>query len=130
MTTLWIGLAGALGSASRHWVGQLVARGGSGRIPVGTLSVNVLGSLVFGLVIAFFASRAQLDSKLRIAISVGFLGGFTTYSSFAYETVTFLEKKDLAGAASYVGLTLLCAGSACAAGLWAGRRLFGVTLGG
>ena len=125
MIALYIGLAGALGSVSRYWLGLLVSNwvGVRTSLPLATLTVNVLGSLAMGVVVGIFASRGDMDSRLRIALAIGFLGGFTTYSSFALETVGLLEQRSLQVAALYITLTLFAAGFACYAGLLVGRRL-------
>jgi fluoride exporter len=116
-TLLYIGLAGALGSVCRHLLGTLVQRASDGSFPYGTLAVNVIGSLFMGLVMAVFALRGQLDSPLRLTLTAGFLGGFTTYSAFAFETIQLIERQHVASAAVYVAATLLLAGAACATGL-------------
>lgn len=125
MIALYVGLAGALGSMSRYWLGSWISDwiGLRTSVPVATLTVNVLGSLAMGVVVAVFASRGEMDSRVRVAIAVGFLGGFTTYSSFALETVGLLEQRNLHIAALYMTLTLAVAGFACYAGLLVGRRL-------
>ena len=93
-------------------------------VPWGTFAVNALGSFVIGIVMAAFIARGELDSRVRMAITIGFLGGFTTYSSFAFETVTLLERRQLSLVGLYVGGTLVLAGVACWGGVAAGRRLF------
>lgn len=124
MTALYIGLAGGMGSLSRYALGVLLARlFDASRFPLGTFAVNVLGSLVMGLLIGWFATRGDEDARLRMILSVGFLGGFTTYSSFALETVGLLEQRHVGAASFYVCLTLVCAGLACFVGLTLGRRL-------
>jgi CrcB protein len=122
---LYIGIAGALGSMCRYWLGILISDwvGLRTSLPVATLTVNVLGSLAMGVLVAVFASRGEMDARLRMALAVGFLGGFTTYSSFALETVGLLEQRSLQLAALYITLTLFAAGFACYAGLLVGRRL-------
>jgi CrcB protein len=120
---LWIGLAGAFGSMSRHLVSLLMHRLAPMRMPIGTFTVNVLGAMIIGLIMAVFEGRGALDSRVRVALTVGFLGGFTTYSSFALETVGLLEEKRVVLASFYVGLTLVCAGIACFVGLSIGRRI-------
>ena len=124
MNAVYIGLAGAAGSLGRYYVGLGLRRVGGDRFPWGTFAVNVIGSFVIGLVIAGFITRGQLDSRIRLAITVGFLGGFTTYPSFAYETVTLVERRQFHLAALYVAGTLMVAAVACWAGIVAGRRLF------
>lgn len=122
LLALYIGIAGALGSVSRYVVGLGLARV-SARVPWGTFAVNVLGSMTIGFLMAVFAVRGQLDSRLRLALTTGFLGGFTTYSSFAFETVGMLEKDKIGLAALYVSMTLAAAGGACWVGIMAGRSL-------
>ncbi len=121
---LYIGLAGAAGSMSRYALGTWLSGVFVGKtvLPVGTLAVNILGSLLMGLVVALFVSRGDVDSRTRIVLTVGFLGGFTTYSSFALETVGLWEGKSATIAGAYVFLTLLGGGAACVAGLTIGRR--------
>ncbi len=125
MTALYIGLAGAIGSVSRYWIGLLVGNsvGAKTALPVATLAVNILGSLAMGLLIAIFTARGEMDSRLRLALTVGFLGGFTTYSSFALETVGLLEERTASMAALYVTVTLLGAAFACYLGFLLGRKL-------
>lgn len=121
MTALYIAMAGALGTLARYLVSAGAARILGARYPYGTFAVNVLGSFVIGFAMALFISRGHMDSHLRMALTIGFLGGFTTYSSFAYETVTLIEGQRLAAAAGYVALTLAVAALACYGGMVAGR---------
>lgn len=125
MTGLWIAIAGALGSLSRYLVGAGVNRLLAHRspIPAGTLLVNLLGSLLMGLVVGALMSRSESPTRAQLAVTVGFLGGFTTYSAFALETVILIEKREIGATLAYVGLTLFLAGLACFAGLYLGRRL-------
>lgn len=116
-TLVYIALAGAAGSVCRHLVGAAITHRAGGAFPHGTLLVNVTGSFCMGVVMALFALRGQLHSPLRIALTAGFLGGFTTYSAFALETIQLVENQRLAAAGAYVLMTLLAAAIACAAGL-------------
>jgi len=122
LTAVYIAIAGALGSVGRYAVGKYMQDATGSNFPWGTLAVNVLGSFAIGVVMAVFAARGELDSRLRLALTVGFLGGFTTYSAFALETVTLVERKLYAVAAAYVGLTFVAAAVGCFLGLLAGRR--------
>lgn len=123
-TLLYIGLAGALGSICRHLVGTAVQRASGVSFPWGTLAVNVAGSFCIGLVMALFALRGQLDAPLRLALTAGLLGGFTTYSAFAFETIQLVERQAFVGAALYVVATLVTAGVACVLGLALVRWLY------
>lgn len=117
-TAAWIAALGALGSLLRWSTGLLLARLGVGAALAPTLTVNVLGSFAMGLVMALWST-----SPRGVALSVGLLGGFTTYSAFAYGTVALLERRAWGTAAGYVLATLLGAAAACAAGLALGRAL-------
>ena len=87
MQILYIGLFGALGCISRYllsgWTYNLVGRS----LPYGTLAVNVIGSFLLGLIMEGSLRSTLLSPELRLGLTVGFLGGFTTFSTFSYETV-------------------------------------------
>lgn len=122
-TAVYIAVAGALGSLCRWGLGLGVTRALGSRLPWGTFAANVIGSFAIGFVMALFAQRGELDTRARLALTVGFLGGFTTYSAFAYETITLLEQRATGRAALYVALTLVLAAAACAAGIATARAL-------
>jgi len=98
MQTLYVGFFGALGCVARYWlsswVHQLLAR----PLPFGTLAVNVGGSLLIGLLMGGDLHHPLLGGNLRIGLAVGFLGGFTTFSTFSYETVRLLESGSVGAA--------------------------------
>lgn len=121
LVALYIALGGALGTLARFLTGLGLQRVLGDRLPYGTFVVNVLGSFIIGYVMAHFAGRGALDSQLRVALTIGFLGGFTTYSSFAYETVTLLQAGRATAAAGYVATTLALAGLACYGGMLLAR---------
>ncbi|GAB3603123.1 fluoride efflux transporter FluC [Microbacterium aureliae] len=87
-------------------------------VPWATLGVNVAGSLLLGVVVGWLADR---HPRLRALLGTGMLGGFTTYSAFAVETVLWLREPWLA--AALVAASVLAGVTAAAAGLWIGRRL-------
>jgi len=84
--------AGAVGAVLRYLVAGWVQQGASGSFPVGTLSVNVLGCMVIGLLGAVFAGPVVVREEYRLALMVGLLGGFTTFSSFGFETMALLNE--------------------------------------
>jgi CrcB protein len=102
---------GAFGSAARYLVtllsGQLFGLG----FPWGTIAVNIAGSFLMGLVVAFGALKFSLSNEMRVLIATGFLGGFTTFSAFSMDFALLVERKDygLAGlyAAGSVTLSIL-----------------------
>jgi CrcB protein len=119
-TALLVGLAGGAGSVSRYLIGVALARE-QVRFPVATILVNVLGAFLIGLLMVLFASRGELDSRARIALTTGFLGGFTTYSAFAYETVAMVERREYAAVSIYIAATLVAAALACWGGMAVAR---------
>jgi fluoride exporter len=122
MTALMVAIAGALGCLARYGVGLAGQRLLGDRFPWGTLAVNLLGSFAIGAVMVIAETR-QLDPRLRVALVGGFLGGFTTYSAFAYETLALAERRSATTAALYAGVTIAGCFLACGAGLYLTRRL-------
>ena len=81
---------GGIGTLARYWLAGLCQSMLAGGFPLGTLCVNVLGCLLIGLLCAFFASPQLVREEWRIALLVGLLGAFTTFSTFGWETLTLL----------------------------------------
>jgi fluoride exporter len=90
-TIIGIGIAGAAGALARYGVGGLVGRYQNGAFPWGTFVVNVGGSFVLGLLFALLTDRMTVSPPTRAALTIGFLGAFTTFSTFSFETFTLLE---------------------------------------
>ena len=92
-TTIWIGLGGFLGVNARCWLGLwLASRRGAG-FPIGTLVANALGNFVLAFLLTLAASRVFVPPGVHRFLSVSVLGGFTTFSSFSYETIILLEQE-------------------------------------
>ncbi|TMA81265.1 MAG: fluoride efflux transporter CrcB [Deltaproteobacteria bacterium] len=91
LRTFLVALGGLLGSVARFWLSGAVQRLNGGDFPVGTLAVNLLGGFVIGLVMALSLERGALDASVRLFLTVGFCGGFTTMSTFSYETLALLR---------------------------------------
>ena len=90
ISLLAIALGGACGSVSRFLVAREMGRRLGDFLPYGTLAVNVLGSLALGWLATVFLDRPEINSALRLGIAVGFLGAFTTFSTFSLESVQLL----------------------------------------
>jgi CrcB protein len=104
-----IGCGGFVGSVARYTISGLLLPWAGGGFPWGTLLVNVTGSLLIGLLMAAAVERGWLSLDLRLALVAGFCGGFTTMSSFSFETWGLIEQGQLGLAASYVaGSFVLC----------------------
>lgn len=94
MKLLWIALAGALGTLCRYGLGGLVHNYASRVFPWGTVVVNVLGCLAFGLLSEWMLRREWVTGEMRMVVLVGFLGGFTTFSSFMFETGQLMQDEE------------------------------------
>lgn len=106
MTILYIALGGTAGTLARYGLqGWLQPRAGS--FPIGTLAVNLLGSLVLGFIVRFGTGSAVMSPEVRGGLTIGFCGGFTTMSSFSYETVRLLGDGDYWRAGLYAGGTIV-----------------------
>jgi len=123
VTVLWIGLGGFIGANARYFLGRAIIERYGSAFPWGTLTVNVIGSLMIGIVLEFIAQRVIENPAYRLFLVVGFLGGFTTLSTFAFETVSLLEDDKWARAIAYVLASNVVAIAACFAGVWVVRRL-------
>ena len=97
-----VAFGGALGAVARHFVVGQVALWAGSAFPFGTLTVNVAGSFVMGLIVELSALAWSPAPELRAFLTVGFLGAFTTFSAFSLETVLLYERGELLLAAVYV----------------------------
>jgi CrcB protein len=104
--TMIVGAAGFVGAIARFGAATLAARLGVG-FPYGTMAINVAGSFAAGALYGWGAGRGDLPEHLRLAIGVGFLGAFTTFSTFTAETDALLRAGMMWRAAAYVGLSLV-----------------------
>ena len=106
---LFIALGGASGSVARYLLSGWAHRLWEGHLPVGTLFVNVLGSFTLGTVYVLLVEKELIHQDWRGVLMVGFLGAFTTFSTFSLETITLFEAGHWAHAAIYMLIsTLLC----------------------
>ena len=94
LNLLWIGIAGGIGSVARYLMSSFALRIFGMTYPYGTLSVNVVGSFLMGLIMESSLSSSTISPTLRLILTTGFLGGFTTYSSFNQETLQQLQSGD------------------------------------
>ena len=118
-----IAFFGAAGALSRYGVDTWVGRIGDGDFPWSTLIVNVAGSFLLGVLVAVTTERLLLDENWRIALGVGFLSSFTTFSTYTYDTVRLAEDSAWALALANVFGMLVLGIAAAIAGLLAGRAL-------
>ncbi len=108
-TILWISLGAVLGANLRYFVAQYAAKLVSSGFPYGTLFINVTGSLILGFFLIWTGERVIADPRWRLIVAVGFCGGYTTYSSYAYETFALFEQgRWLASVANICSQNVLC----------------------
>jgi len=93
--TIFIGLAGLIGTMFRYWLAGFVARRHGETFPWGTLTVNLVGSFLAGAVFYLTEERFLLSPTLRTIILIGLLGGFTTFSSYSLQTFTLLRDGEI-----------------------------------
>lgn len=123
MDYLWVGLGGFVGANARYALTGLVARRLGSGFPFGTLVVNVSGSLLIGLVLVLIVERFITDPAWRLLLVVGFLGGYTTFSSYSFEAIILIEQGQWGRAAAYVVGSNLLGLLACYGGIALGRGL-------
>ena len=108
MILVLIALGGAVGSLLRYLIGGTIQRSSASGFPIGTMFVNVAGCFLIGIFVRFLLNM-QESAELRALLVIGFCGGFTTFSTFSFETVGLIEGGEYARAATYVlGSAVLC----------------------
>jgi len=95
-------------------------------LPLGTLAANLLGGFLMGLCIEYFTRSVAATPEMRLALTTGFLGGLTTFSTFSAETVTLLLRGEFAWSAAAIGAHLVGSLLLCLAGMYCARALFGL----
>jgi len=123
MRFLWVGFGGALGSIARYLVGLLVYERMGTRFPYGTFVINISGCFVIGLVLTVLDARLELSPAWREAVAIGFIGAFTTFSTFEYETLRAVQHGQAATALTYVASSVVLGFAAVWAGRTVGRML-------
>ena len=102
-----IGLGGFLGAISRYLITNKVENLFQGTFPYGTLTVNLLGCFLLGFIFTLTLNHELINPQLRIAITTGFLGALTTFSTFSYETIALLREESLLLAFTNILISLL-----------------------
>jgi CrcB protein len=128
MKFLIVFLGAGIGGAARYGTGLLFARFAALTVfPISTFIVNIVGSLLMGLIIGFFTTRggqeAVLSDSWKLFLTTGIMGGFTTFSTFSLETVLLMENGDIGTALVYILSSVILGATALLAGLYLMRLI-------
>ena len=124
MTKYWlVAVGGAVGSVLRFWVHNFVGERVGGRFPWGTFVINVTASFLIGLVVAFLAQRNGWSANWVYLMAVGFLGGYSTFSTFEYETLRVAMDGEILIAGLNVVLSVAVGFAAVWLGMMTGRAI-------
>ena len=123
LNLLIIALGGALGAVSRFLLGNGVSRALGSALPYGTFVINIVGCFAMGLLMTIIVDREMLPAAWRLFLCVGFLGGFTTFSSFGYEALMLLTEGRMLAALAYAGGSVVLGLVAAAAGVLCARAV-------
>jgi fluoride exporter len=118
---LMIAAGGALGSIARYWVGTTIAGRTTPRFYFGTFVVNMTACLIIGFSLTWLGERTGMNPAWRFLIPIGFVGAYSTFSTFEYEMFTALQGGAFVMAALYVSLSVLLGLLAVWAGVWLAR---------
>ncbi|HET6250270.1 MAG TPA: fluoride efflux transporter CrcB [Tepidisphaeraceae bacterium] len=120
---LAVGSAGFLGAITRLFVGSVFGRWLETSFPVGTLVINVTGSFILGWFITFVTEKYPVSDTLRLAIAVGFVGAYTTFSTFTYESTKLMNDRAWAMAIANIVVSLVLGLLAVRLGIMTARRV-------
>lgn len=123
MQLLYIGIFGGLGCVARYLVSNLTYQVLGRTLPFGTMIVNIGGSFLLGLLMTLGMRSSFLPPQLRVGLTVGFMGGFTTFSTFSYETLRLLEEGSFWQAGANIALNVVLCLLSVLAGVLVARSL-------
>ncbi len=124
----YIALGSALGGVGRYLAGGLAQRLFETTFPTGTLAVNIAGSFLLGLIIQYAIETPTLGPEMRAFLTIGFCGGFTTFSTFSFEAARLLEDGEWTRGLAYIGLSLVVSLAATFVGFAMARQLVALRL--
>lgn len=118
---VWVGVGGLLGSVTRYWLSAYITARTGSHFPLGTFLINVSGALLIGFLSSVGADRGLLSPHVRLALTTGFLGGYTTFSTFSLEAIRLFQGGSVLLASLYVLGSVLAGLSGAFIGLSIGR---------
>ncbi len=129
IVALYVALGGALGSVARYLL-SVAVQSRAGSFPVATLAINISGSLLLGFLIRYTMETPSVGAEMRLMLTTGFCGGYTTFSTFSFETARLIEDGEYDRAVWYVLLSVIVSLAATFAGFSIARGLLGLRRGG
>lgn len=123
MRAMWVGVAGFFGAVSRYWLDGWVTRLSGGGFPWGTFVVNVSGCFAIGLLTTVLTDRLLPHPTVRVAVTVGFVGAYTTFSTFAYESLRQIQDGAVGLAVANIVGSVVIGVTAAWLGVVAGRAM-------
>ncbi len=130
MTLIWyVALGGATGSVARYLVANAIQGRVGDAFPLGTLVINITGSLVLGFLLRYALETPSVTPEARALLATGLCGGYTTFSAFSYETAALIQDGDWKRAGLYVGLSVAGALVGTLAGFAGARELLALRRG-
>ena len=120
---LIVGAGSFIGGAMRYLLSTLMKNACGQGFPWGTLAVNLLGCFLFGIVFAIFSKNSSADNTLYLLLTTGVCGGFTTFSTFANESVQMLQHGNISGFIGYVATSVIAGFLLIAFGYWIVKAL-------
>ncbi|HMZ82345.1 MAG TPA: fluoride efflux transporter CrcB [Acidobacteriota bacterium] len=129
METLWkylaIALGGAIGSMVRYYLGTTALSRWGAPFPTATFVINITGSFILGFFLTLIGDRFPVHPNFRLAVAVGFVGAYTTFSTFEFEAATLVAVRDVMRAAVYVALSVAVGFAAVWFGMYLAKRVAG-----
>lgn len=119
MNIVLVFLGGGIGAAARYWLSGVVYQKVSIDFPYGTLTVNAIGCLLIGILMAAMEERFLVQPSLRVFLTIGILGGFTTFSTFSFETIALLRDGEIL----YALVNIFTSIFVCLFGTWVGMQI-------
>lgn len=117
-----VAIGGALGALARYWLSGVLNTADQ-KLPLGTLTANVLGSLVLGILYVLIMEKARISPEMRPLLMTGFVGALTTFSTFSLETVVLIQEGHVTAAVFYVLLSVILCLAVLSAAIWLTRLL-------
>jgi CrcB protein len=117
MGVLFVAVGGAIGSVTRYLVGGWIASRFGSAFPYGTLVINITASFIIGFFLAFAQERVSLNPNWRLFVAVGFVGGYSTFSTFEYEGIRLLQEREVLLGSIYMIGSVVTGGIAAVGGI-------------